>query len=302
MATLVSPQIRYVANAMDNCRPSCVNSGIVPDQRHLDDGGYHCSVEDLIRYGNQKDYSNVRPTDKNQNIKYGAAIDTSCNTSDMVVIHNRVMAVYNDRTDPRRKYFNAVNCWDGSGDAVRIDFIANKISYATPDHKWHFHDETCRCYLLDWTMAYAKASVYNGETKAQWLAKNLRPDLEDDMLFLAMAGNEPYKPVYMCNMMYRWVVADNKDNYANLGNIAYLVNDAKMFEIWTNPKGLAEGMQIMGLWMWRACDDGFGLVRPAGPDGMDSSVVVLDPIQEDRMVDKLFAKLGGLVFMGQPKV
>ena len=172
MATLVSPQIRWTADQyVNHCGyRSAVLSGIAPDSRHLDNGGFHCSVEDLRRFGNADDYSNTRPDDRNFNIQYGAAIDVSMSPADMRKHHARIHAVWADHTDPRRKYFNAVNTWDGSGDAVRLDFVTNTAKPATADHKWHAHDETRRRYLLDPVAARAKVSVWKGETKAQWLA------------------------------------------------------------------------------------------------------------------------------------
>lgn len=170
MATLVSDPIRWLAKEWeDNCGyASAVLSGIAPDAAHLGRGGYHCSIQDLIANGNGSDYSNTRPDDKGYNPKYGAAIDMSMSTADMVKCHNRVRAVWADKTDPRRKYINAINTWDGSGDAVRLDFYANSERSATDDHKWHNHDETRRRYLLDWEAVRAVASVFKGETKQQW--------------------------------------------------------------------------------------------------------------------------------------
>lgn len=172
MTTLVSDPIAYVAHEWeDSCGyDSAVLSGIKPDAAHLDRGGYHCSIEDLIAHGNGGDYSNTRPDDKGFNPKYGAAIDMSMSSSDMIKCHNRVRAVWADRTDPRRIYMNAINTWDGSGDAVRLDFYANTERVASADHKWHNHGEMRRRYLLDWTAARAMVSALKGETKEQWIS------------------------------------------------------------------------------------------------------------------------------------
>jgi hypothetical protein len=177
MATLVSPTLRSVADAVvgKSGLPSAVLSGIVPDSRHLDNGGYHCSVEDLKRYGNGGDYSNTRVDDKNFNVKYGAAFDVTMSTADMKKAHKRIYAVWKDRSDPRRKYVNAVNCWDGSGDAVRLDFKKNTVGYASPDHTWHTHNDMPRRYLLDPKAARAWISMYAGEGKATWIAREEKP-------------------------------------------------------------------------------------------------------------------------------
>lgn len=173
MSTLVSPAIRSLATGIvkDCGFSSAVLSGIVPDSRHLGQGGYHCSVNDLRSHDNGGDYSNTRPDDKNFNIQYGAAIDVSLNRADMIKLYKRVYRVWADHSDPRRKYINCVNCWDGSGAAVRLDFVTNKAKYASPDHTWHVHDETRRRYANDAKAARAKISMYKGESKATWVAR-----------------------------------------------------------------------------------------------------------------------------------
>lgn len=173
MATLVSPVIRAIADGyVKSCGfTSAVLSGIVPDSRHLANGGYHCSVEDLQTHGRGSDYSNTRPDDRNFNPKYAAAVDVTMSKADMIRHYKRFYAVFQDKTDPRRKYFNATNTWPGTGDAVRIDFVAGTIKRASDDHKWHTHDELRRRYLLDPKAARAKLSVAGGETKAAWVAR-----------------------------------------------------------------------------------------------------------------------------------
>lgn len=171
MATLVSDPLRWFAYEWENnCGyPSAVLSGIAPDAAHLARGGYHCSIEDLIRFGNGDDYSNTRPDDKGFNPRYGAAVDMSMSPADMIKCHGRVRVVWEDHSDPRRQYFNAVNCYDGSGDAVRLDFVSNTAKFASADHKWHDHDETRRRWLLTMLAMQAKLSVYKGQSKAEWL-------------------------------------------------------------------------------------------------------------------------------------
>lgn len=173
MGTDVSAQIRWVADQyVHGCGyASAVLSGIMPNAAHLSSGGYHCSVLDLRRYGNQGDYSNSRPDDKDFNVGYGAAIDISMNKSDMMLHHRRLYAAYKDMSDPRRQYFNCVNTWDGSGDAVRLDFVANVEKYASADHQWHSHSETRRRWLLDDKAARGQVSVVKGESKVDWLAR-----------------------------------------------------------------------------------------------------------------------------------
>jgi hypothetical protein len=143
MATLVSPALRAVADGFVKSAGylSAVLSGLVPDSRHLSHGGYHCSVDDLRAHGNGGDYSNTRADDRNFNPHNGSAYDVTLSRADMIRSYKRVYAVWKDRSDPRRKYINCINTWPGTGDAVRIDFAANKIGRASDDHKWHVHGE-----------------------------------------------------------------------------------------------------------------------------------------------------------------
>ena len=176
MATLVSEQLRWLADQWENhCGyKSAVLSGIVPDRAHLDTGGYHCSVEDLKAYGNGNDYSNTRPDDRGHNPKHGAGVDMSMSPADMKRCYLRVKRVWDDKSDTRRRYLNAINTWKGSGDATRLDFYANVTSWATPDHKWHNHLEVRRRWLRDWTAVPAIVSVLKGESHAAWL-KSQKP-------------------------------------------------------------------------------------------------------------------------------
>jgi peptidoglycan hydrolase-like protein with peptidoglycan-binding domain len=177
MATLVSAPLRQVADAIvhKSGLKSAVLSGMVPDRAHLENGGYHCSVEDLRKHGNGRDYSNVQPDDRDFNIKYGAAIDVSMNKADMIKVYQRVYRVWKDKTDPRRKYINCVNVWDGSGHPVRLNFVTNKASKANWSHSWHVHDEFRRRYLLDPKAARAHISMFAGESKATWISREEKP-------------------------------------------------------------------------------------------------------------------------------
>lgn len=173
MTTLASDPIRAYAAGWDASPdlPSAVLSGIVGDAQHLAGGGYHISIEDN-RSGN---YSTVRPNDAappgNWSRKHATAVDMSMSTSDMVKCWNRVYAVWVDFSDPRRKYFNAINGWNGKGEAERLDFVANTRSVTTRDHQWHTHDETPRKYWNDPVAFAGKLSVWRGETKDQYISR-----------------------------------------------------------------------------------------------------------------------------------
>lgn len=185
MATEVAPPTRWLADQWENgCGyGSAVLSGIVPDQSHLDDGGYHVSIEDLVRFGNAGDYSNRRTLDKAPPVttagrRYAAAVDMSMSRADMAKLYGRAKRVYDDRSDPRRRYLNAINVWDGvdGHSPRRLDFQANTNSTASADHTWHSHEDQPRAYVdvnLDeaeaWTAAKAFVSMAKGETVEQWL-------------------------------------------------------------------------------------------------------------------------------------
>jgi peptidoglycan hydrolase-like protein with peptidoglycan-binding domain len=173
MATLVSPALRAAADGFVKASGygSAVLSGLVPDRRHLSQGGYHCSVEDLLAYGNGRDYSNTRADDKGFNPKYGAAYDVTMSRADMIRHYKRVYAIFKDKSDPRHKYINAINTWPGVGDPVRLDFVTGKVTRASKDHSWHAHGELRRRYLLDAKAARAHHSVHRGESKATWVAR-----------------------------------------------------------------------------------------------------------------------------------
>lgn len=163
--------------------PSAAFSGIVPDLAHLENGGYHVSIEDLIRHGNGGDYSNRRPNDRcppvsAEGAKYSCALDISMTRADMAKHYKRIRAVYDNRTDPRRQYLNYVNTWDGntSHAATRFNFVDNRVTTATADHKWHAHQDWSRLNM-DFTADLARTelvlkayrSVILGETAEQWL-------------------------------------------------------------------------------------------------------------------------------------
>lgn len=170
MATRSTPELVRAARAWEDDLdyPSAVLSGIVGDARHRASGGYHISIEDNPP-GN---YSVVRVDDAAPPGKWprdrAAAIDMSMSPKDMVKCYARVRAVWSNPADPRRRFFNAFNVWDGSGDAVRLDFVTGTASYATPDHKWHNHGEWRRRYVNDPAATRAMLSMLRGESIAAY--------------------------------------------------------------------------------------------------------------------------------------
>jgi hypothetical protein len=149
--------------------PSAVFSGIVGDLAHRLQGGPHISIEDNPA-GN---YSIIRPDDKAPPGDWprdrAAAVDMSMSKADMVRCYHRVRVVWADRSDPRRQYLNGWNVWDGSGDAVRLDFYTNTVQFATPDHKWHVHGEWRRRYVNSRRGMDAGLSMLRGQSKTDYL-------------------------------------------------------------------------------------------------------------------------------------
>lgn len=184
MTTVNPPTLKWYAGELlrSGAYPSAVLSGIAPDRDHLDNGGYHVSIDDLIRYGNAGDYSNRNPLDKAPPVtaagrKNACAVDISMSTADMKRHHARVRAVWLNRdTDTRAKYVNAINTWDGSGDAIRYNFVKGTSERASSDHQWHEHEEWPRAYADDvrdetaaWRAARAHLSIAVGQSHDGWL-------------------------------------------------------------------------------------------------------------------------------------
>lgn len=161
MATLSTSALNYLAKEWEKLYPSAVLSGIVGDKAHAARGGYHISRQDQP----SNNYSVIRPDDKLGPSDRAAAIDMTMSTADMIKCHTRLRTLWQNRAkDPRFKYINAWNGWDGKGDAGRYDVIAGTVSYATPDHKWHIHLEIRRKYANDMTAMNAILSLLRGET------------------------------------------------------------------------------------------------------------------------------------------
>lgn len=144
MSSRAHQTMRDFAAKWDAAYPSAVFSGIVALT-----GGYHASIEDSV----PGSYSVVRVDDAAPPGGWprdlSAAIDMSMNTTDMIKCYWRIRRVFDNPNDPRRRYFNAFNGWDGQGDAKRLDFVTGQIQWATPDHKWHTHGEWRRRYVTD---------------------------------------------------------------------------------------------------------------------------------------------------------
>lgn len=174
-------QLRTVVARVEDVRKSAVMAGIVPDKRHLGSGGYHVCLVHLKSHGKLGDYSSSRTLDKQPRVTaggagYSCAYDIGMSKADMIRTHTAVRKVWLDKTDPRRRLINAINCWDGSGDAVRYNFQQNTAGYASADHKTHVHGDGPRAYMDPKHPEHDKAarahiSVLTGESRAAWTAR-----------------------------------------------------------------------------------------------------------------------------------
>ncbi len=167
MATLSTSSLNWLANEWEKVYKTAVLSGIVGDLAHKKRGGYHISRQDQPS-GN---YSVVRADDKPGNgpSDRASAIDMTMSTSDMIKCHTRLREIWKNRAnDPRMKYINAWNGWDGSGDAGRYDVVKGTVGTATADHKWHIHLEIRRKYVNDMNAMRAILSMLKGETLQQY--------------------------------------------------------------------------------------------------------------------------------------
>jgi len=168
MATLSTTMLNGLARQWEDAYPSAVLSGIVGDLAHKARGGYHISRQDQP----STNYSVIRADDKSGPSDRASAIDMTMSTTDIIKCHTRLREIWKNRAnDPRMKYINAWNGWDGKGDAGRYDVVKGTIGTATADHKWHIHLEIRRRYVNDMNAQKAILSMIKGETLAQYQGK-----------------------------------------------------------------------------------------------------------------------------------
>lgn len=267
MATLATQVERDVAAAWEDQYASGVNSGIVGDAAHRREGGYHISIEDQP----SDNYSVIRADDKappgTWDRDKAAAIDQSMNAKDMALCYARVFAVWNDKTDPRRRYFNAFNVWDGkSADPVRLDFVLNVKTKATRDHTWHAHGEFRRRYVEDPVAGKAWLSMTGGQSKIDWLMLTLSNAGDNMQRYVREAGT-PH--VYITD----GITLRHVPNPAAFKGLKEMTLDDTVYEI---PAGTLANWGVY--------------IGPAVPEAMITSAFVDLDVLADKIAERLLNK------------
>ncbi|MEV0731326.1 hypothetical protein [Polymorphospora sp. NPDC050346] len=206
MTTETTRQLRYAAQKWEDEAgyPSAVLSGIVPDAAHLARGGPHVSIEDLRLHGNYPDYSTPDPLGRPPavvNLKAAAAIDMSVSRADMVKSHGRVYRVWLDPTDPRRRYVNAINVWDGVPGNLpdRFNFQTGERTKTDRSHEWHCHADFVRSRWDEQSVGRAAAdraarafvSLISGESRQTWIDREGPAIAGEEVM---EASNSPGRP------------------------------------------------------------------------------------------------------------
>jgi hypothetical protein len=155
--------------------PSAVNSGLVGVTTNPRNNSYHHS-KNSAPFKSEGAYTNRWRNDLvrvNSSINKDAVTgsDTSMNRRDMIKSTQQFKRVFDDHSDPRRKYFaEVIGTLDGDN-AIRMDFGDGSVDPASDDHTWHLHKGWWYLYWGSWEAADADLSVQRGETKAQYIAR-----------------------------------------------------------------------------------------------------------------------------------
>lgn len=152
--------------------PSAVNSGLVGDATHKLNNSYHNSKRDNPNQSVGA-YTNKWPNDTaagiNRDLVTGS--DRSMNLSDMLKSWRLHKAVFDDHSDPRRKYLAEYIGTPDGVNARRLDFGDGSIDSASSDHTWHEHEGWWYLYAGSWQAADASLSIKRGETKEQYISR-----------------------------------------------------------------------------------------------------------------------------------
>lgn len=162
-STIATTELEWLAHEWATLYKSAKFSGIVGDAAHAARGGYHIGRA----FQSKTNYSVTRADDKGGPNNAAAAIDMNLGQADMVQLHVFLRGLFNAK-DPRMKYINAWNGWDGHDGAGRYDVVAHSVDGATSDHKWHMHLEIRRKYVEDMTAMRAVLSMLKRQSLADY--------------------------------------------------------------------------------------------------------------------------------------
>ena len=168
-------QMIAVRDGWDKIYPSAVPSGINGDPAHYYDPGKHISRNDNIRLFGSGAWCVVLPEDKAGPGDKACAWDMNLSRADQNTCHNRLIALYKDRSsDPRAKYIHAFNGYNGTGQPMRYNLRNGATAVTDSSHTWHEHLETHYGYVNDPAMTDAVLSVLRGETKAAYIGRTVK--------------------------------------------------------------------------------------------------------------------------------
>ncbi len=170
MTTRAPAGLIQLAKDIEKRWPSAVFSGVVGDAAHQATASKHNSIMDNPKGSWAVTGKDDAAPPGTWARDYACAIDISLNRSEQNQVHNHHKTVYNDKSDPRRKYLAAFNGWDGKGSPGRYNLVNNTISTTDNSHKWHEHDEGFYRYANDAGFPRALLSIYRLESKTQYLA------------------------------------------------------------------------------------------------------------------------------------
>jgi hypothetical protein len=190
VVTIATPTMQNWSARWDAAIRSAVPSGIVGDYAHTLAPGKHISWQDNRNKFGAGVWPIVGGGDGNpKNKSASAAIDMSMNRADQNAVHNRYIAVFNDRNnDPRAQYVAAINGWNGSGSPMRYQFYDGGKAVTDRSHEWHEHVEVYYDQVDDPKMVDANMSIITGESKAAYIGRTVKNDMALELTTL-LGGN-----------------------------------------------------------------------------------------------------------------
>lgn len=178
------------SNRWDKAISSAVPSGIVGDLAHTFDPGKHLSWQDNRNSFGAGAWPITGGGDGNpKNKSASAAIDMSMNRQDQNTVHNRYIAVFNDRNnDPRAQFVAAFNGYNGKGNPMRYQMYDGGTAVTDNSHTWHEHVEIYYDDVDNPMMVDANMSIITGESKAGYIGRTVKNDMALELTTL-IGGN-----------------------------------------------------------------------------------------------------------------